>query len=31
MKRVVSTGAYTFIYKPFGMEKVITVVESLGK
>ncbi len=31
VRRAVSAGAYTCIYKPFDMEKVIALVESLAR
>jgi len=31
VKRAVSEGAYTCIYKPFDMEKVIALVEAIAK
>ena len=31
VKRVVSAGAYTCLYKPFDMEKVIALVETIAK
>ena len=31
VKRAVSEGAYTCIYKPFDMEKVITLVEDIRR
>ncbi len=31
VKRAISTGAYTCVYKPFDMDKVITLVEKIAK
>ncbi len=31
VKRAVSAGAYTYVYKPFDMDKVITLVEKIVK
>lgn len=31
MENVINTGAYAYLYKPFDMEKVITLVEAVSR